>query len=125
MLSRGFSCDLFISLVGAGVRVRGQTCSIISIANQFLWLCCTLRSWVHEILSHYRTVSPRLGDNYVSKCSSDSFPHTKYVSPCVVKCQKYIAMHHWSHVLTLFFTPSPHDWRTTKHQSVVLRVFHA
>ena len=53
----------------------------------------TLRSWVHEIFSQYRTVSPRLGDNYASKCSSDNFLHTKYVTPCVENCQNYIAMH--------------------------------
>ena len=26
---------------------------------------------------------------------------------------------------SLFFQPSPQDWRTTNHQSVILRVFHA
>ena len=50
-------------------------------------LRCTLRSWVHEIFSPYRTVSPQLEDNYASKCSSDSFPHTKHISLCVENCQ--------------------------------------
>ena len=59
-------------------------------------LCCTLRSLVHEIFSHYRTVSPRLGDHYASKCSSDNFPHTKHILLCVENCQNYIAMHRWS-----------------------------
>ena len=55
-------------------------------------LCWTLRSWVHEILSQYRTVSPRLGDNCLSKCLSNSFPHTKYMSPCVENCQNHTLM---------------------------------
>ena len=45
--------------------------------TQSAFISCTLRSWVHAIFSHYRTVSPTLGDNYASKCTSDSFPHTK------------------------------------------------
>ena len=59
-------------------------------------ICCTLRSWVHAIFYHYRSVSPRLRDNYMSKCSSDNFPHKKYTSPCVENCQNNIAMHCWS-----------------------------
>ena len=45
-------------------------------------ICCTLRSWFHEIFSQYRTVSLQMGDNCVSKFSSDSFSHTKYMSSC-------------------------------------------
>ena len=41
-------------------------------------ISCTLRSWVIEIFSHSRTVSPRLGDNYASKCWSDNF-HTQNI----------------------------------------------
>ena len=109
----------------------------------FKCLCCTLRSWVHAIFWHYRTVSPRLGDIHASKCSSDNFPHTKYISPCVKNFQNYITKQHWSPIagkrswngeklwdksvpeLSLLFKPSPRDWRTTKYQSVVLRVFHS
>ena len=61
----------------------------------FTYICFTLRSWVHETFQHLRTVSPRLGDNYESKCSSDSFPHTNYMSPCVENCRNYIALHCW------------------------------
>ena len=60
------------------------------------FLSCTLRSWVHEMFIHSRTVSPRLGDNYASKFSSYNFPHTKYMSPCMKNCQNYIAMYSWS-----------------------------
>ena len=31
----------------------------------------------------FRTVSPQLGDNYASECSSKKLPHTKYMSPCM------------------------------------------
>ena len=57
-----------------------------------IYICCTLRSWVHENVSHYRTVSPRLGDNCASKCCSDNFPHTKYMSPCVENSQNHTLM---------------------------------
>ena len=40
----------------------------------------TLRSWIHEIFSHDRTVSPRLGNNYALKCSFDNFTHTMYTT---------------------------------------------
>ena len=42
------------------------------------------------------TLQNRLGDNYVLKCSFDSFAATNYASPCVENCQNYIAMHRWS-----------------------------
>ena len=46
-----------------------------------IFLCCTLRSWVHETFIHSRTVSPRLGDNYASKCSFWQFSsHKIYVT---------------------------------------------
>ena len=46
-------------------------------------ISCILRSWVHEIFMHSTTVSPQLGDNYASKCTSENFPLTKYISPCL------------------------------------------
>ena len=52
-------------------------------------ICCTLRSWVHEIFIHSRTVSLRWGDNYASKCSFDNFPHTNYISLWVENCQNH------------------------------------
>ena len=53
------------------------------IGFKTICICCTFRSWVHEIVSHYRTVSPRLGDNYASKFSSGNFPHTIiYITMC-------------------------------------------
>ena len=42
--------------------------------------------------SHYRTVSPRLGDNCVLKCSSDSFPHSTYLSACEENSQNRTLM---------------------------------
>ena len=44
------------------------------------------------MFSHFRTVSPVLGDNYASICSFDCFPHTKYMSPCVENSQYHILM---------------------------------
>ena len=70
----------------------------INSGQIFFYICCILKSWVHAIFSHYRTVSLQLGDNYASKCSSDNFPHTKYTSTCVENCQNYIAMHRWSSI---------------------------
>ena len=46
------------------------------------YICFTLRSWANAILSHFRVVSPGLGDNYVSKCSFDNVSHTKYITMC-------------------------------------------
>ena len=59
-------------------------------------ICCTLRSWINDIFSYNRTVSPWLGDSYVSKCYSENFSHTKYTSPCVENRQNYIEKQHWS-----------------------------
>ena len=74
-----FSCHIFLSFLM-------QHCSCA------LSRCCTLRSWVHEMFSHYRTVTPRLGDNSLSKCSSNSFSHTKYMSSCVENSQNHTLM---------------------------------
>ena len=44
-------------------------------------LCCTLQSWVQEIVSHSRTVSPRLGDNCGLEYSSYNYSiHKTYVT---------------------------------------------
>ena len=59
-------------------------------------ISCTLRSWVHDIFSYPKTVSPQLGDKCVSKCSSDSFPRTKYTSSCVANSQNLTFMFHCS-----------------------------
>ena len=56
-------------------------------------LCSTLRSWVHNMFSHFRTVSPGLGSNYASKCSSASFPRMVTYILCVENCQNYILTH--------------------------------
>ena len=78
-------CFRIIRLVSVWHQMRGT-------GNNKNYLCCTLRSWVHDIFSHYRTVSPRLGDNCASKCCSDNFPHTKYMSPCVENSQNHTLM---------------------------------
>ena len=41
-------------------------------------ICCTLRSWVHEMFSHYKTVSSGLGDNCVSNVALTVF-HTQNI----------------------------------------------
>ena len=43
-------------------------------------------------ISHFKTYSLQLGDNCVSKCSSDSFPHKKNMSPCVKNSQNHTYM---------------------------------
>ena len=105
-------------------------------------ICCTLRSWVHKILSHYRTVSPQLGDNCVSKSRSDSFPHIKYMSPCVENSKNHTLMFCcppipgrrfekqgklWHRFVSQFFSiswPSTRDWRSMMPCNVVLTVVH-
>ena len=106
------------------------------------WVRCTLRSWVHELFSHYRTVSPGLGDNCVNKCSSDSFSHTnichyawktlKTTLWCFIVLQSQgeglKSKENYGTDLShsFFFSiswPSPYDWRTMMHFSVVLTVF--
>ena len=109
--------------------------------SKVIFLCCTLRSWVHEIMSHYRTISPRLGDNCVSKFSSDSFPHANYVT-MPENSQNHTLMFHcspipgrrfekqgklWDRFVPQFFCislPSPRIWRPMLHCNVVLTVFH-
>ena len=96
----------------------------------------TLRSWVHEMYS------PGLGNNYASKCSSDSFPKTKHMSPCVENSQNhalmFVFLQSWGEGMTSkenygtdllhsFFSiswPFSRDWRPTMHCDVVLTVFH-
>ena len=46
----------------------------------------------HEFFSRFGTVFPGLGDNYASKCGSDSFSHTEYLSPCVEISQNHTLM---------------------------------
>ena len=52
-----------------------------------------------EVFSHYRTVSPGLRDNCESKCSSDSFWHTKCMSPCMESSQIHTLMYRCSPIL--------------------------
>ena len=59
-------------------------------------ICCTLRSWVHQISMLFRTFSPRLEDIDTFQCSSDSFPHWPHISGCVQNCQNYISMYRCS-----------------------------
>ena len=73
-------------------------------------ISCTLRSLVTEIFSHSRTVSLRLGDNCVSKCSSDSFPHTKYMSSCMENSQTHALMFCCSPILGRRFEKQGKLW---------------
>ena len=92
--------------------------------------------------SHSIEVSLQLGDNFVSKWSSDSFPNTKYMSPCMESSQNHTLMFCcspipgrrfekqgklWDRFVPQFFSiswPSPRDWRPTLLCNVVLTVFH-
>ena len=78
-------------------------------------LCFTLRSWVHEMFSHLKTVSPGLGDNYASKCSFDCFPHTKYTSPCVENSQNRTLMFSFSSILWRRFEKQGKLWENLSH----------
>ena len=62
-------------------------------------LCWTIRSWVREVVIHSRTVSPQGGDNYALKCSSENFPHRKYISPCVEISLTHTLIFHFSPIL--------------------------
>ena len=61
-------------------------------------ICFTLKSWVHEVFSCFGTVSPRLGDNFASKCGSCIFPHTKYMSRCVENSQNHTSLLRFSSI---------------------------
>ena len=104
--------DLFSCSLGDNVREGGiagliwtthHICMLPKIAEKYGHIifsanpiCCTLRPWYHEICIHSRTVSPRLEDNYASKCSSENFSFTIYRSSCTENYQNYIAMYRCS-----------------------------
>ena len=52
-----------------------------------------MRSWVHQILMLFRTLSQRLEDIDTFQCSSDRFPHLPHISGCMQNCQHYISMY--------------------------------
>ena len=111
------------------------------VSIQIFYLISTLRSWVHKMFSHFRILYLVLGDKYVSKCSSDSFPHTKYMSPCVENSQNHTLIFRFSPIpgrrfekqgklwdrffqsFPCFLNLLPGIGEKTKHQYVVLRVF--
>ena len=49
---------------------------------QLTWLSCILRSWLHEIFIHSRTVSPWLEHSKASKYSFNHFPCPTCMPPC-------------------------------------------
>ena len=94
----GFACIFFHCLFFESLIRQGSKCialsyySVVSWKNHSYFIGCTLRSWVHDIFLHSITVSPGSGGNYASKCSSDNFPHTKSMSPCVENSQNHNLM---------------------------------
>ena len=72
---------------------------------------------------NFLTVTPPLGDNYASKCSSDKFPQTKYTSPCVEHCPEL----HCNALLVSNFAEKVMKWRKTVGQigPIVFLAFHA
>ena len=102
-----------------GFPMKTINCILFSISRELVFLfrfycilACyisyTLRSLVPEIVSYYKTVSPWLGDNCVSKCRSDSFPHTKYTSSCVETLRNTL----WC--FFLFSNPGEKVWKVRK-----------
>ena len=63
------------------------------IKTKWIYLRCTLRSWVHPILRLFRTFSAQLENNDIFQCSSDSFSHWPHISGCVQNCKNYISMY--------------------------------
>ena len=69
---------------------KSHWCFISSpIAGRRSWKCVPNLS---IIICLFRTFSPRLEDNDISKCSSDSFVHTLRYVVNVENCQNYLEM---------------------------------
>ena len=85
-----------------------------------------------------------IGRQLLSKCSSNSFPHTKYMSQSLENSQNHTLMFCcslipgrrfekqgklWDRFVPQFFLsillPSLRDWRPTMYCNVVLTVFHS
>ena len=58
--------------------------------SRCMYVCCTLRSWLHEISALIMTLSPGLEKNYTLERSSKSFPGMTSMSGCLENCQKHI-----------------------------------
>ena len=69
------------------------------------WLCCTLRSGLHEIPTMIMTFPHGLDNNHAGKWISDNFPGMLTYVIFLEKCQKSICMHGCSpiHVERSFF----------------------
>ena len=61
---------------------------LLVLPNKF-GVCCTLRSWLHEISALITTLSPGLEKNYTLEPSSKSFPGMTSMSGCLENCQIY------------------------------------
>ena len=58
--------------------------------QKYIYICCTLRSWLHEISALIMILSPGLENNYILERSSKSFPGITCISGFLENCQKYI-----------------------------------
>ena len=105
------------------------------------WICCTLRSGLHEIPTMIRTFPHGLENNHGCKWTCDNFPGMLTYVLFLENCQKTICFHGDSpiHVdrslrvsnlgdksVPYFSTekgPFHMDWRTTVHASGVLTIF--
>ena len=79
-------------------------------------ICCTLRSWVHQIIILFRTFSPRLEDNDTLNCSFDNLPYWPYISGFLQKCQNYVLMNHCSPI------EGKRSWKSVQNLSLFLLI---
>ena len=86
------------STLGPSAHLFNIMSKPLNFLLRFNWilLCCTLRSWVHQISMLFRTFSPRLEDIDTFQWSSDSFPHWPHISGCVKNCQNYFSIYRCS-----------------------------
>ena len=65
--------------------------TLFQIYEKFvLNICCTLRSWLHEILALIMTLSPGMEKNYTLEWSFKSFPGISSMSGGLENCRKCI-----------------------------------
>ena len=60
------------------------------------WICCTLRSGLHEIPTMIRTIPHGLDNNHACKWISDNFPGMLICILFLENCLKSICMHAYS-----------------------------
>ena len=124
--------------------LRNLECLVTSKSHKLPWNTFVALSdpWSMKF-SHILDQSPHNRETTMRQNINLTMFHTQNISPCVENCQNYIEMHCWYQIagirswngeklwdksvpyLFLLFKLYLWDWRTIKHKSVFLRVFHA